>query len=128
MTTRPPLGTVGWIDLTVDKATDLLAFYKDVIGWSSSAFDMGAYEDYCVQPDGAEPVAGICHNTGDNAGTPAVWMIYVVVADAAEAAERAKLRGGEVVMGPKPVMDGHMAIIKDPAGAHIGVMSWPDHA
>lgn len=124
---RPPLGTVGWIDLTVDDATGALDFYQHVCQWESSAFDMGEYKDYCVQPKGGDVFAGICHNKGDNAGAPPVWIMYVVVPDAAEAADRAKQRGGEVVVGPKPVMDGHIAVIKDPCGAHFGVISWPDH-
>lgn len=125
---RPAIGTVGWIDLTVDDARRSLDFYTAVCGWESSAFDMGEYEDFCVAPPGREePIAGICHKHGDNAGFPAQWIMYVVVPDADEAAQRAEASGGRVVVGPKDVMDGRFALLKDPDGAHFGVMSWPDH-
>ncbi len=125
---RPALGTVGWIDLTVDDATGALDFYTHVCAWESAEFDMGGYNDFCVSAPGVDdPVAGICHNKGDNAGFPAQWIMYIVVPNADEAAQRAQQRGGEVVMGPKPVMDGRFALIKDPNGAHFGVMSWPGH-
>ena len=125
---RPPVGTIGWIDLTVEDAVSVRDFYAHVCTWETSAFDMGGYEDFCMHPPASDDhVAGVCHSRGTNAQMPGGWMMYVVVPDAHEAAERAEQRGGEVVVEPKPVMDGHMAIIKDPAGHHFGVMSWPDH-
>jgi hypothetical protein len=76
------LGQVGWIDLTVPDAEAVRDFYQHVTGWTASPVDMGGYQDYCMNPPGAgQPVAGICHARGVNAGLPPVWMIYITVAE-----------------------------------------------
>ena len=31
---RPPIGTFGWFDLTVDDAPRVRDFYREVVGWS----------------------------------------------------------------------------------------------
>jgi len=82
MTDAPKPGTIGWIDLTVEDAESVRAFYKAVAGWSADPVDMGGYSDFNMKPsaDGA-PVAGVCHARGSNADIPPVWMIYIVVAD-----------------------------------------------
>ena len=37
---------------------------------------MGDYSDFRMHPPGdPQPVAGICHAKGENAGLPPVWMI-----------------------------------------------------
>ncbi|MBL4848131.1 MAG: hypothetical protein JKY65_21655 [Planctomycetes bacterium] len=40
----PPIGTVGWVDLTVQDAPALRDFYEKVVGWTSSAHSMGDYQ------------------------------------------------------------------------------------
>jgi len=31
------VGKIGWIDITVDDATGLRDFYKEVVGWNTTA-------------------------------------------------------------------------------------------
>ena len=116
---KPPVGTIGWMDLTVPDAERMKDFYKSVVGWSSSEVGMGDYNDYCVHPDAnSDPVAGLCHARGPNTGLPAAWLIYISVADLDASLATCKQLGGEVVT---PVRDmgsyGRMAVIRDPAGA-----------
>ncbi len=113
------IGKIGWVDLTVDDATAVTEFYRQVTGWDSSAVSLGDYEDYCVQPPGSEaPVAGICHKRGDNANIPSQWMIYITVEDLNASMARCEAMGGEIV-SPRRDMGSHgtMCVIKDPAGA-----------
>ncbi len=69
-------------------------------------------------PGGSEPVAGICHQRGDNAALPSQWLIYIQVADLQQSVQRCTELGGEVIC---PVRDvgsyGMMCVIKDRAGA-----------
>ncbi len=118
---KAPLGSIGWVDLTVPDAENVRDFYKAVVGWESGSVDMGEYQDFTMMPAGTESaVAGVCHARGGNADIPAAWMIYITVPDVAAAAKKCVEMGGEVLVGPK----GEQAIfcvIKDPAGAVCGL-------
>jgi len=115
----PPLGAVGWIDLTVPEADTLRDFYSAVVGWEATPLDMGGYADYVMQVPGAEGgQAGICHARGQNSGIPPVWLIYVTVADLARSLAACEARGGSVISGPRGAGRGtSFAVIRDPAGA-----------
>ena len=114
----PKVGTVGWIDLTVDDAEGVQRFYREVVGWGVEPFDMGGYEDWAMTPPGGgPPAAGICHARGPNTDVPPQWIIYIVVDDLEAAVARARDRGGEVVTGPRSAGGGTMCVLRDPAGA-----------
>lgn len=119
----PPIGSVGWIDLTVPDAPRVRDFYKDVVGWTVSEFDMGGYSDYVMQqPDDGTGVAGVCHATGANAGLPPAWLVYWIVASVDAAIEACTARGGAVVAGPRTHGEhARYAILRDPAGAVFAV-------
>ena len=119
----PPVGQIGWIDLTVPNADALREFYADVTGWSATPLSMGEYNDYCMTPPATDkPVAGVCHARGANADAPPVWIIYIMVADLDESVRRCLDRGGKIRM-PERVMpgSGRYCIIEDPAGAVAGL-------
>ena len=40
---KPPVGSIGWCDLTVPGADAVRDFYRDVVGWTSTDTDMGGY-------------------------------------------------------------------------------------
>lgn len=110
-------GRIGWADLTVGNAEGVRDFYRDVVGFEVSAVAMGGYDDYCLHPPGGEPVAGVCHARGGNAGLPAVWLLYFTVDDLDAALSSCRARGGEVLVGPKPMGEARYAVVRDPAGA-----------
>ena len=116
---RAAIGSVGWFDLTVEDADAVRQFYQDVVGWTSSGFDMGGYDDFCMnEPETGKTVAGICHARGSNEGLPAQWIMYVTVRDVEASAERCRAAGGEVLTEIRD-MGGHgrTCLIRDPAGA-----------
>ncbi len=116
------LGAIGWIDLTVEDAGAVRDFYAAVCGWTSSGVGMGDYEDWCMErPDNGEAVAGICHRRGPNADIPEGWMVYVTVDDVEAAAARAVEHGGAVLLGPRAMGGGVVAVIRDPAGAVLAL-------
>lgn len=117
MTNQQP-GTIGWIDLTVTDADAVRDFYQAVAGWTPDPVSMGDYNDYNMLPQpGSDPVAGICHARGPNAGLPAQWLMYIVVADLDASLEAVVRGGGEVLVRRPPASWGAMAVIRDPAGA-----------
>jgi len=118
MSDKPPVGTIGWIDLTVDDAGATSSFYSQVTGWHRSEAPVADYHDYCVHPAAdADPVAGICHAKGPNAGLPASWLIYIVVENLQQSLATCRELGGEVLQERDPDGYGTIAVIRDPAGA-----------
>lgn len=122
------IGRIVWTDLTVPgDAAEVASFYEKVCGWRRGEVPMGDYSDYSMHagdPTKQETcVGGVCHACGSNAKMPPVWMVYVQVEDAAAAARAAEENGGAIVDGPRP-MGGHtFAVVRDPAGAHFGLIS-----
>lgn len=86
---RPKLGTVGWVDLTVEHAAEIQRSYSAVAGWEPRPVAMGSHSDWVMHaPGGEDPVAGICHSRGVNAGLPPLWLISITVNDLDGALER----------------------------------------
>lgn len=113
------IGSIGWVDLTVENATQLRDFYQEVVGWSPAGVEMGGYSDFCMnEPQTDKSVAGICHARGLNAELPPVWLIYIMVADLDVSIARCVDSGGEVIAGPRAMgSQGRYCVIRDPAGA-----------
>ena len=116
-------GKVVWHDLTVPNAVEVRDFYKAVVGWASEDVDMGGYADFNMESgDPGETVAGICHARGDNASLPAVWMVYLSVADIEESTAKVIELGGKLLTPIKGEPgSGAFCVIEDPAGAIVAL-------
>ena len=79
-------GHVGWVDLTVENATEVRDFYRAVVGWEYREVDMDGYADFAMTNLEGRDVTGICHARGVNEGLPAQWM-----------GERSPVEGGRFV-------------------------------
>lgn len=121
--TRPPLGSVVWQDLTVPDAPGVRDFYARVVGWLSTEHDMVGYSDFNMHDEEGRVVAGICHTRGVNASAPPQWLVYICVDDADKAAERAVAAGGTIVDGPRSMGTSRFVVVKDPAGAVFAMVS-----
>lgn len=121
----PQVGSIGWVDLTVENAEELRDFYREVVGWTSVGQDMGGYADFSmVPPGGGDAVAGVCHARGANAGLPPQWLVYVTVEDLDRSMARCVELGGEVVAAPRGAGgQGRYCVIRDPAGAVCALYS-----
>ena len=118
MSDKSQVGKIGWIDMTVDDADGIRAFYKTVVGWGSESVSMGDYSDYSMtMPASGEAVSGICHARGGNADIPSGWLIYIVVEDVEKSAAACTDNGGEVVVPIKGLAGGRFCVIRDPAGS-----------
>ena len=123
---KPAPGQLAWHDLTVDDADGCRDFYADVVGWQVEPLSMGDYDDYVMKTPGGDAVAGVCHARGSNAGMPPQWLIYVVVPDLAASLAAATAKGGEVVQEPRTMPGGTMGVVRDPAGAVLGLWQHAD--
>jgi predicted enzyme related to lactoylglutathione lyase len=119
---KDKIGTIGWHDLTVEKAEEVRDFYKAVVGWESGPVSMGDYDDFNMLASGTgDPVAGVCHARGGNAGLPPQWLLYVYVENIEACIAKCKELGGEVVAGPKSMGEARYCVVRDPAGAVCGL-------
>ena len=118
MADESQVGKIGWIDISVDDATGLRDFYKNVVGWQTEDVSMGEYSDYSMlMPGSGEAVSGICHARGSNAELRGGWLIYIIVEDVNASAASCKANGGKVVVEPRGLAGGQFCIIEDPSGA-----------
>jgi hypothetical protein len=120
----PRTGSITWTDLTVANADEIRDFYKQVVGWESTALDMGGYSDFCMGPADA-PVAGVCHARGPNVNLPPQWLIYITVDDLDRSVSECTRLGGRVLDGPRGLSGGRFCAIQDPAGAVCGLFEPP---
>ena len=114
---KQTVGSVSWIDLTVPDAERVSAFYKSVVGWKVTAFEMSGYTDFCVESADGKTVAGVCHARGENADLPAQWLIYINVSDLDASVRQCTGLGGKILSGPRESAEGRFVVIRDPAGA-----------
>lgn len=114
---KPPVGSIGWIDLTVPNADEVRDFYAQVTGWQPEALDMGEYSDYVMKAPNGEGKAGVCHARGGNASMPPQWIIYIVVENIDESIARCTALGGKVIVPVRSMGEARYGVIQDPAGA-----------
>ena len=120
---NPPVGSIGWVDLTIENTEQLKKFYEQVIGWKSAPVSMGDYDDFTmISPDNDIPYAGICNKKGSNEGLPPHWLIYFNVRNIEESCKNVLELGGEILFEPKLMGNvGKYSVIKDPAGAYCAL-------
>ena len=120
---KAQIGSVVWRDLSVPDAAPVRDFYAQVVGWETQPHDMGEYEDYVMlAPGTTDGVAGVCHARGTNANVPPQWIVYVTVESVDESAKRCVELGGEILDGPRPMGAKPFCILRDPAGAVLGLI------
>jgi len=122
-TNKIEVGTVGWMDLTIENTEEVRDFYSKVTGWKHQPLSMGEYDDFIMlAPESEKPIAGVCHARGMNEGLPPQWLIYITVANLEKSMTLCKESGGKVIFGPKDAgQHGTFCVIQDPAGAVAGL-------
>jgi predicted enzyme related to lactoylglutathione lyase len=121
--TKKQVGSIGWLDLTVNDADGIRDFYSAVTGWQPEPLSMGEYNDYVMSsPDDGQAMAGVCHARGTNEGLPAQWLAYIVVADLDASIENCNAHEGKLIVPAKNMGgQGRYCVIQDPAGAVIAL-------
>ncbi len=119
-------GDFGWCDLMTDEPEEARAFYTDVIGWTTEVVDIGK-GPYTVLRTGERPVAGIMGKPPEASGAPTAWTAYVTVDDVDARAARVEGAGGAVIVAPVDIPSvGRMAVIQDPTGGVIGIVTYAE--
>lgn len=118
-------GLIWWSELMTRDPARARDYYAALTGWTFTAMPTsgGTYE---VANREGRPVAGIMDISGlpGMEAVPAHWFTYIAVADVDAAVAATRAAGGQVI---KDVFDvpevGRIAIITDPTGAALGIMT-----
>ncbi len=111
-------GTVIWNELLTTEP-NVVTFYADVLGVTTSAMDMGAGE-YTLFEVGGQMVGGT--TAPQMPGVPSHWHVYFAVADADAAAAKVTELGGSILAEPFDTPVGRIAVVSDPQGAVFSVI------
>ena len=111
------LGRPLWYELMTTDMSAAGAFYRTVVGWTSSPFE-GTPQPYTMfSRGGGVPVAGLMTKPED-VPAPSFWAMYVGVPKLEDAAAHVKRLGGDEL---SPVITvptvGRMQMVRDPQGA-----------
>lgn len=117
-------GTFYWNELNTRDAETAKAFYGALVGWTFDEMTMPDGSYWVAMQDG-KPAGGIFTMAGpDFEGVPEHWFTYLAVDDVDTRVERVSAAGGQVI---RPAFDvpgvGRIAIVKDPLGAVLGIMT-----
>ena len=123
-------GKVWWNELNTRDVEGAKAYYGATLGWSFDAMPMAdTGGEYVVAKLGDQMVAGIF----DIAAMPGMddvpphWFTYFAVDDVDAAAAATEAAGGQVQRPPWDIEGvGRIAIIQDPTGAMMGLMTPSD--
>ncbi|MDB5693473.1 MAG: lactoylglutathione lyase family protein [Alphaproteobacteria bacterium] len=120
--------TFIWYELMTPDPDAAIDFYKKVVGWNAAGFPNATPDGsaYTVLSAGERGVGGILKLTQvmGEAGMKPIWVGYVGVPDADEAARRIAAAGGAIRMEPTDIPGvGRFAMAADPGGALFYVMT-----
>lgn len=118
-------GAIYWTELSTHDVDAAIAYYKDVLGWSIQTEEMPDGPYHMGVMDG-RPMAGIfdIKQVGDMGDVPSHWITYFAVDDVDASVKATADAGGQVCQAGFDVPQvGRIAIVKDPTGALLGLMT-----
>ncbi|MEL7213433.1 MAG: VOC family protein [Pseudomonadota bacterium] len=119
-------GTVHWSELMTRDVPKALEYYSQVCGWR---FDMMPMPegDYHIGMVGDRPMVGIMGMEMMHKGTPSHWLTYLAVDDVDKAVAQTREASGQIYRDCFDVQGvGRIAIVADPTGAAVGIMTPSD--
>ncbi len=118
-------GTFHWNELMTDDPAKAAAFYGEVCGWTTQVMPMEGGGEYTIAMVGDTMAAGIMDKTKTQMpNMPTHWGAYIQVDDVDAAVAKVAAAGGQVCAPCFDVPDvGRIAVIQDPTGGVIGIMT-----
>jgi uncharacterized protein len=127
------VGVVWWSELQTADPARARAFYAAVMGWTPNVVALNdqtrppvaGEAEYTVFKAGDREVAGAAlAEVAPNKSPTAFWLTYIQVANVDAAVLKAVELGGKLLEPAADVPNtGRIAIIEDPEGVHVGLMS-----
>ena len=119
-------GLVWWSELMTRDVTAAQKYYGAACRWEFEKMAMPDGGDYVIAKVGGKPVAGIMDISSMEhlKDVPAHWFTYFAVDDVDAEAAAITAAGGMVLTKPFDIPGtGRIAILQDPTGAAMGMMT-----
>lgn len=114
----------GWAELNARGLERAIAFYEAVFGWTNSKSPLGDGQEYTQFAADGDNIAGALEmNPAIPAEVPSYWMIYFIVDDVDASYQKALGLGARETVAPDDFPGGRYAIIQDPQGASLGLLT-----
>jgi len=114
-------GRMVWYELLTNDTKAALAFYTEVMGWKTQAFD----HEYTmfVTAQGATGGVGVLPEQAKQMGAPPYWQGNFIVDNVDATVAKVKELGGKVLHVEAVPTVGKLAVIADPQGAVIAIIT-----
>jgi predicted enzyme related to lactoylglutathione lyase len=114
----------GWSELITDDVEGAKSFYKAVFGWDADSYDMGGGMGYTEWKLNGRSIGGMmARPPGMPAQAPPFWGVYFMVPGTDAAVAKLQELGGSLMMGPRDIPQGRIAVVADPLGAVFNLMA-----
>jgi predicted enzyme related to lactoylglutathione lyase len=117
-------GTFVWNEIMSRDFPKAKAFYTELLGWTTREMDMGPAGKYTIFTSAGKDVAG---GMGTGAGmdqVPSHWLSYVSVPNVDDSVKKAQSMSGTILVPPTDIPGvGRFAIVQDPTGAALGLLT-----
>lgn len=118
-------GAFSWCELMTTDTEAAKTFYTQLFGWEMHDQPMPDMMYTVLKSEGKEVGGGLMAIPKEAVGCPPAWGVYVTVDDVDAAAKTTIELGGQVVRPPTDIPSvGRFAIIQDPQGAIISIISY----
>jgi predicted enzyme related to lactoylglutathione lyase len=119
--------TFGWAELNARGFDKAAPFYEKVFGWTQKKSPMGEgqgeYTEF--QLDGQSVAGGLEMPPQVPQQVPSYWLAYFMVENVDEACKKATELGAQQQVPPMDFPGGRFAVLLDPQGAALGLLSMP---
>lgn len=114
-----------WYELLTTDADAAQRFYGDLVGWALQAGAQPGMDYRMITAADGEGIGGVLQLTDDmkKGGARPVWLGYLSVPDVDAAVKQIAAEGGSIQMAPMTIHAGRIAMVTDPQGAPIYVMT-----
>lgn len=108
-------GIIAWSELVTNDKGASVAFYSDLLGWSTDEIEMPDGKTYTMFKQGDRPVAG-CVVPPEDSGAMPMWLNYINVEDIDASLAKAKDLGAVIHKERVDLPMGSFAVLSDPQG------------
>jgi predicted enzyme related to lactoylglutathione lyase len=113
-----------WTELFTNDIEKSTAYYKEIAGYSTEAYDSGVNVPYYVFRKDDRGYAGMVSIPWENVKPN--WLPYVKVKNPAAIVKNVEPLGGTIILAPREdLRNGSVAIVADPTGAAIAIQRYP---
>jgi uncharacterized protein len=117
-------GAMSWFELLTTDPSAAKAFYTQLFGWELKEGNFPGM-DYSIISVAGQDVGGVAPTPPSAPGMPPTWGLYITVDDVDATLQKCLELGGNALMLPMDIPNvGRMAVIQDPQGAAISVITY----